>query len=104
MAYEVLFVDEIEDDFIEIGLDDASILSIKDRVERTAQHPKPILLTERVLNTPLRKMSFGKFRLFLHVVEPTQVIYCLALRHHNNCYKPEELRAVLNILRKVNTD
>ena len=104
MAYEVLFVDEIEDDFIELGLDDATILSIKDRVDRIAQHTKPILFTERILNTSLRKIAFGKFRLFLHVVESTQVIYCLALKHHNKCYKPEELRAILTILKNVNRE
>lgn len=104
MAYEVLYVDEIEDDFIESDLDDVTIFSLKDKVERIAQHPKPIILTERILNTPLRKISYGKYRLFLHVEERTQVIYCLALKHHNKCYKPEELKAILTILKNVNLE
>ena len=36
MAYEVLYVDEIEDDFIESYLDDVALFSLKDKVERIA--------------------------------------------------------------------
>lgn len=97
--HEVVFVDGIEDDFIEEGLSDTEILAVKNKLIKISEHQNPSLLTERVLNTPLRKMPYKNFRVFLHINDET--LYCLAIRHHNRCYKTQEIRKILTVLEKI---
>lgn len=99
MAYEVAYSEGIEDDFIEF--DDEKILSIKERIEVIARHQSPRLVTERVMNTPLRKIRFGDFRIFLFIDDAQSVIYVLAIKNRSQCYKTKELNKVMNEYSKV---
>ena len=99
--YEVLFVEDIEEDFVNLNFNENQLQSIINKIEAIAAHPNPKLVTERVMNTPLRKIPFGKYRLFLHIDDQTEVIYCLAIIHHNRCYKPKEIKKVITLLKNI---
>ncbi len=100
MAYEVVYTDGIEKDFKDLNLDENDVISLDNRLKVIAQHPNPLLLTDRVLNTHVRKIPFNnKLRVFLHIANET--IYCLAVRHHNNCYKKQELNKILTLYKRL---
>lgn len=99
--YEVLFVDEVEKDFAKIGFKEKEIQAIMNKIEAISSHSNPKLVTERVMNTSLRKIPYKKYRIFLHIEEQTEVIYCLAIIHHNKCYKTKEIKKVMTLLDSI---
>jgi mRNA-degrading endonuclease RelE of RelBE toxin-antitoxin system len=101
MTYEIVFVDDIEQDFLDEGISDAGILTIQDKLKVISNHQRPLLLTDRVLNTGLRKIPYKNYRVFLYIDENQEVIYCLAVLHHNKCYKKQELKKILSVLRDL---
>jgi mRNA-degrading endonuclease RelE of RelBE toxin-antitoxin system len=101
MTYEVVYVEEILDDFEEMRLDDKDVIDIRQRVDAVAKHQNPLLVTERVFNTPLRKLGIGSNRLFLHIDAGQHVIYCLAYKRHNVCYKQQHINRVLTLVSKM---
>jgi mRNA-degrading endonuclease RelE of RelBE toxin-antitoxin system len=104
MAYELNFVEGIQEDFLDLDFTEPELVKIHDKLQVIANHPKPLLHTERVMNTELRKVPHGDHRIFLYIDEPNEVIYCLAIKHHNRCYKKREINQVLITLRKISQE
>lgn len=101
MSYEIVYVEGVEDEFAQVNLSLARIIAIKDKLKLIGNHSNPQILTDRVLNTPLRKIPFGNYRIFLYINKKVEVIYILSIKHHNKCYKRKELNKVLSILNRL---
>lgn len=104
MVFEVAYAEGIECDFKELRLKDTDVLALDGKLRSIAQHQSPTLVTERVMNTPLRKIPFkDKLRVFLSIDIPNETIYCLGIRNHSNCYKKQELNKILTIYNHLMT-
>jgi mRNA-degrading endonuclease RelE of RelBE toxin-antitoxin system len=100
MTYEIGYVDKFQDDLDDAKLSDDEARKIHQRLENIASNKSPILMTERLLNTPCRKIPYKNFRIFLYIQDTQEIIYVLGLRHHNQCYSTKSINQIISRIPK----
>lgn len=94
---EVIWLEEVAQDFIDEGISEKVIIKIHEKLDQIIA-PSPMRRTEKIENFPLtnvRKYRFGDHRLFMIIDLGLYTITCIAFLHRNRCYSKKNLRRIL---------
>lgn len=98
-SFEVVFIEGIEDDFVEYKISEEQIFKIKNKIDSLSSNI--FSLSQKLVGFPnnLRKIRFGDYRLFVYIENFT--IYCLAFIHRKECYKKESLNRIFTLVKNL---
>ena len=95
MNYEIIWSRDIEKDFRKLKIKEEEFLKLKGKLVNLSKNPYEETQGVESLPNTIRKLKFGKYRLFMYMDTIGQNIDCLSIKQRKSSYEKHKLKHLL---------